>query len=634
MSAGRHLTLVTERDESLRAFEAFKSAFAAGADLFRDHVVGFPSGSWRVDVHWHGAAGIWGLFVSQPRDHQSKKPLDRFSSGFGVADPNQHSSLSITVEINPPQEGENPRTAGVFLRDESERLYVGHGGRVGGGRPGIGQRAFREFAQDLPWQEIATPRGRLRDVVVFGPFQDPAMLLDRLARYVHTVARFKDSYLRSVVFPPVLARVRRRAESLREVKQFPRTAVESYPDNFVEVWRYIDWLDRAYYARLPKDALIPGPVFERLDPDKKVLAHWLTYIMDAQMDARRLWTFGGPVVAELVEAYSTSRNPIAALTKFSVEPRQSGKVATLAAKRQKADGERLKITPRYSSMLFSLATTLVTLGRYKRSLTVYLARNRGFLSCEPKDIPERIAFLLYLLSYREVPKVSDPPGTRSFGDIVERHSSETLGILAARNALETEFEAWAKSDKRFHKRLWAALRDYVKQGSEFHEYFRSALNRNGLSELADHIDDLQGVILPGLEVPGDVWNLLFFDRVFGGPATSGQIGSRRLRSWMDELKNDGGLPPDAAIERFDISFRYTPRMCDEGRERCCLLRAESDIWEHCPPRRGIDWKGQPCPVTDHLCGIEYFCDPGSCPVLHARPKDLCPGCVRITEQHV
>jgi hypothetical protein len=228
MIAGRHLTLVTERDESLRAFEAFERAFATGADLFRDRVIGFQSGSLPVDVHWHGSAGIWGLFVRRPWDHQSGKPLDRFWCGFGLADPNQHSSLSITVEINPPHEGENPRTAGVFLRDELGRLYVGHGGRVGGGRPGIGQRAFREFAQDLTWQEIATPQGRLRDFVVFGPFQDPALLLDGLARYVHTVARFKDSYLRSVVFTPVLARVKMRAESLREVKRFPRTGIEGW----------------------------------------------------------------------------------------------------------------------------------------------------------------------------------------------------------------------------------------------------------------------------------------------------------------------------------------------------------------------------------------------------------------------
>jgi hypothetical protein len=192
MIAGRHLILVTERGESLRAFEAFERAFADGADPFR-RVVGSPGGSLQDDVHWHGPARIWGLFVRQQLEDQSGKRPERSWICFGVADPNRYSSLSITVEINPPHEGENPRTAGVFLRDELGRLYVGHDGRVGGGRPGIGQRAFREFAQDLPWQEIATPKGRLREVVVFGPFSDPALLLDGLARYVDTVAKFKAS---------------------------------------------------------------------------------------------------------------------------------------------------------------------------------------------------------------------------------------------------------------------------------------------------------------------------------------------------------------------------------------------------------------------------------------------------------
>jgi hypothetical protein len=198
-------------------------------------VVGFPSGSWRVDVHWHGAVGIWGLFVPKPRDHQSREPLHRFWIGFGVADPNQHSSLSITVEINPPHEGENRRTAGVFLRDELGRLYVGHTGRVGGGRPGIGQPAFRDFAQNLPWQKIETPQGP-RDVVHFGPLQESAQLLEGIARYVHTVARFKDSVasrvtgfdLWSVVFSPVLDRVKKRAGSLRNMKRFQKCGIEGW----------------------------------------------------------------------------------------------------------------------------------------------------------------------------------------------------------------------------------------------------------------------------------------------------------------------------------------------------------------------------------------------------------------------
>ena len=185
MIAGHHLTLVTERDESLEAFEAFRSAFSDGATPFPDHVFGYQGGSHRVDVHWHGSAKFWGLFVRPPKHYPSGELVHRFLCGFGVADPNQHSSLSTTVETNPPREGENPRTAGVFLRDELGAYTSGI--QEGSEAARFKQAEFREFAQDLPWQEIG-----LREVVVFGPFEDPAQLRDKLAGYVRTVSRFKD----------------------------------------------------------------------------------------------------------------------------------------------------------------------------------------------------------------------------------------------------------------------------------------------------------------------------------------------------------------------------------------------------------------------------------------------------------
>ena len=93
MIAGRHLTLVTERDESLRAFEAFERAFAAGSTSFRKKDFGFQGGSHPVDVvHWHGSDKFWGLFVRPPKHYPSGELVHRFLCGFGVADPNQHSS--------------------------------------------------------------------------------------------------------------------------------------------------------------------------------------------------------------------------------------------------------------------------------------------------------------------------------------------------------------------------------------------------------------------------------------------------------------------------------------------------------------------------------------------------------------
>src|SRR6516162_6068776 len=76
-------------------------------------------------------------------------------------------------------------------------------------------------------------------------------------------------------------------------------------------------------------------------------------------------------------------------------------------------------------------------------------------------------------------------------------------------------------------------------------------------------------------------------------------------------------------------------MCDKERERNCIFRAKSDIWNYCPPRRGDNWKGRPCPVTAYLCGFHYSCDPSGCPVRQATPMNLCQGCrPNIREQAV
>lgn len=144
MNTPRAFTLSTDLGESLRAFDAFKTAFAIGAHPFPNHYVGWQGGSVTVDVYWHMSIGIWGVFERRPPDEG--KGAARFWNCFGIADPGKDSMLSITVEINPPHQGEDRRTAGVFLRGEEGRFHVGHSGKVGGGRPGIGQRRFETSA--------------------------------------------------------------------------------------------------------------------------------------------------------------------------------------------------------------------------------------------------------------------------------------------------------------------------------------------------------------------------------------------------------------------------------------------------------------------------------------------------------
>ena len=189
MSALDHLTLITKNDECLQVFAAFKTAFSDGAELFESNYLVWRGGSAQVPVYWHSSTGIWGVFEKKPP--RVKKRANRFWNCFGIADPRKNERLRITVEINPPHEGENRRCAGVFLRDEQGGLYVGHSGKLGGSRPGVGRQAFRTCSHQLEWREIETPKGG-REVVNFGPLKR-GEVMEILAPFIRTVAEFKEA---------------------------------------------------------------------------------------------------------------------------------------------------------------------------------------------------------------------------------------------------------------------------------------------------------------------------------------------------------------------------------------------------------------------------------------------------------
>lgn len=98
------LSLITDRDECRRAFETLKRHFARDAILYPNHFVGWQSNSGRFDVYWHPVLRVWGLFEEEPPSEKRRK---RYWNCFGIVDPAKQPMLSITVEINPPHEGEN-----------------------------------------------------------------------------------------------------------------------------------------------------------------------------------------------------------------------------------------------------------------------------------------------------------------------------------------------------------------------------------------------------------------------------------------------------------------------------------------------------------------------------------------------
>ena len=122
----------------------------------------------------------------------------------------------------------------------------------------------------------------------------------------------------------------------------------------------------------------------------------------------------------------------------------------------------------------------------------------------------------------------------------------------------------------------------------------------GRSEIPLYLSDHRDALLAGPELPGDVWNIRCFQRICGDTKGDARVLRRR---WHDELKCSGELSPRARVHQFDVTYAYSPRMCESHAFGSCLFRRESGIWQCCPPREGIEWRGRFCPVADHLCGF-------------------------------
>jgi hypothetical protein len=185
----RALTGIVDRNESEIAFQMLKESLQKGAKEFRDHPIGWQGGSRRHTAYWLPKLDIWAVLEASPPGIK-KGPRHRFWNCFGLGNPAKQKMLTITVEINPPHEGQDRRVAGLFVRDMAGRIYIGHTGRVGGGRAGIGQNAFRKYLGDDRWDEIQIRRGT-KAAVVLGPIDAPDFA-DQIAKFIHDVADFKE----------------------------------------------------------------------------------------------------------------------------------------------------------------------------------------------------------------------------------------------------------------------------------------------------------------------------------------------------------------------------------------------------------------------------------------------------------
>jgi hypothetical protein len=159
------LTPIENKTENKKAIGLLKDKLSAGSTKFKNIVLGFQGGNLTCDIWWNQKHDFW-YFLDPDRKileriksnspelkraRNSKTRVPRTVLFLGLGNPNQSSNLSITVEINLPNEGLSMRIAGCLLSDSRKDIYIGHSGKIGGGRPGIGKTSFTNWYPSEPF---------------------------------------------------------------------------------------------------------------------------------------------------------------------------------------------------------------------------------------------------------------------------------------------------------------------------------------------------------------------------------------------------------------------------------------------------------------------------------------------------
>ena len=171
---------VATRRETRECQQRLEDALTKGLNQESVIKTGHPGGHEDLRVKHNGS--IW---------FYSREVENRFWNPFGLGP--ERIQSSVVVEINTPLDGVDLRIgAGMFAFDRDNSLFLLHSGRIGGGRPGIGQRAFLEWYQKFaPIRDVEIGEGKIGKGVLIGNISDEENFLGDLETFIRNVWVFK-----------------------------------------------------------------------------------------------------------------------------------------------------------------------------------------------------------------------------------------------------------------------------------------------------------------------------------------------------------------------------------------------------------------------------------------------------------
>ncbi len=363
--------------------------------------------------------------------------------------------------------------------------------------------------------------------------------------------------------------------------------------HFVSV---ICWLDEARWQSDEWGLGWDNDACQALNSQQKVLAHWITYITDMRMPVEAVWGRGLPVFAELVHEYTeTEKDPVRLLAQYTKSLDPSGKkVPTLSNK-----SGTVQFTPRYHWHYGQIIQSLHILETYGRSLVQFMKHWKEQYESEDNGL-RHIAHVLDLLAYRQP-------------------EEQARLIIESRSRLEQDYLRWEKKMEspqgHGRKRLWAALRDYLK-------------SRPLKYCIAESFSWPETFDLRQLELPGDIWNDRFASAFLhplaernGVPlktASGRSLSAPALAKQIDSAVRKFDPSTPFYPERLDVSFDFASRMC--GNQLCdiCVFGG-NEAQRFCTPTSPPEL----CPVLFVVAGYKRACESQGCPVAMNVGIGLC-----------
>jgi len=184
---------LTDKAEIQTAYKQLKEVMYRNTEILPT-IIGYKGENRSLEVAWHRDIEMWNCFLP---DVEGRDGSLRYWCSYGLDNPYKKTMVAITVEINMPEKGYNRRIAAVFAKNQKDETFLIHSGKVGGGRKGIGKKAYRDFYRGNQLVKLLWPSGFESEDICIGKLGSSLRI--QIAYFVREVERFKKFVVDGVI---------------------------------------------------------------------------------------------------------------------------------------------------------------------------------------------------------------------------------------------------------------------------------------------------------------------------------------------------------------------------------------------------------------------------------------------------